>query len=279
MDLSAGSLSVAARYVSHADAASDQASLRSVPVEAPLNLVYGNVPFAVMMVTPDDLEDFVLGFSFTEGVIAGIGDLRDVSIEHEPRGLRAVVTLAPECLSTHLARQRSMSGRTGCGVCGITELADLPNAVKRSDKSPLEIVVPSRTAIAAAVRSLPAHQPLNDQTRAVHAAAWFTLQGECVAVREDVGRHNALDKLIGALLRRGIDPRSGFVLITSRCSFEMVEKVAFFGAGTLVAVSAPTSLALERARELGITVFAIAREDGATQFTGLPPVQSLEIPA
>lgn len=279
--MSVGSLDVATQYLSYPSVEADRPVMRRVPVEVPLNLVYGNVPFAVMMVTPDDLEDFVLGFSYTEGVIAGIGDLRDVSIEHDPRGLRAVVTLAPECLSTHLARQRSMSGRTGCGVCGITDLADLPSAVNGTGagKSAVTASVPSRAAISAAVRALPAHQPLNEATRAVHAAAWFTMQGEFVAAREDIGRHNALDKLIGALLRHGTDPRSGFVLITSRCSFEMVEKVAVLGAGTLVAVSAPTSLALERARELGITVFAIAREDGATQFTGLPPAQSLEIPA
>ena len=169
----------------------------------------------------------------------------------------------PEKLSAHLARKRAMTGRTSCGVCGIEDLAALP-----SHEQPLkEGARISETAIKQAIDSLAAHQPLNDATRAVHAAAWFDTQGAFLLAREDVGRHNALDKTIGALMRSETNPLSGFMLITSRASYEMIEKTARFGASTLVAISAPTSLAVERATALGITLYAIARADSAMQFT------------
>jgi len=241
------------------------ADTRSVPVECPLEIVYGTIPYAVMMVTPADLEDFVRGFSLTEGVIARASELRGITLEQHPKGLRALVDLEPQRLSAHLARKRAMSGRTSCGVCGIEDLNALPEALAR--------VTGTRSiptlALAHAVKTLASHQPLNDLTRAVHAATWFDADGAFVASREDVGRHNALDKLIGALLLNETDPSAGFLVITSRCSYEMVEKAAIFGASTLVAVSAPTSLAIERAAALGITLYAIARADGATQFTHL----------
>lgn len=240
---------------------------RALAVEMPFELAFGTIPYAVMMVTPDDLEDFVTGFAMTEGVIERASDIRSIVIETHPKGLRALIDLVPEKLSAHLSRKRAMTGRTGCGVCGIEDLDALPHS-ERSVSRHADI---SDQAIERALLSLATHQPLNDATRAVHAAAWFDLEGHFVLAREDVGRHNALDKTIGALLRHGVDPRAGFLLITSRASYEMVEKTARFGASTLVAISAPTSLAVERAEALGITLYAIARADGTTKFTSLAP--------
>jgi FdhD protein len=165
-----------------------------------------------------------------------------------------------------------MTGRTGCGVCGIEDLNALPHSMQRLDAS-ARITTDS---IHTALMALAQHQPLNDVTHAVHAAAWCDLSGTVLVTREDVGRHNALDKLIGALLKQGTDNRLGFMVITSRCSYEMVEKAASFGASTLVAISAPTSLAIERAEALGLTLYAIARSDGAIQFTGRKPDIPLE---
>ena len=238
---------------------------RALAVEMPLELVFGTIPYAVMMVTPDDLEDFVTGFAVTEGVIEGASDIRSIVIETHPKGLRALVDLVPEKLSTHLARKRAMAGRTGCGVCGVEDLDALP-LTEHSVGHGADI---SDKAIERALHTLEDHQPLNDATRAVHAAAWFEPDGTFDLAREDVGRHNALDKAIGALLRHGARPLDGFMLITSRASYEMVEKLARFGASTLVAISAPTSLAVERAEALGIALYAIARADSAVKFTKL----------
>jgi FdhD protein len=239
--------------------------IRSIPSEVPVNLVYGGIPFAVMMASPSDLNDFALGFSLTEGVIQAPDDIREIRIETEEKGLRVTVDLTPDRLHDHLARRRVLSGRTGCGLCGIDDLNALPQARLRSGPAPSV----SLTAIRAALAALDSEQVLNERTHAVHGAAWADMDGTLLCVREDVGRHNALDKLIGAQCRAGTKPDSGFVIITSRCSFELVEKVAAFGARTLVAISAPTSLALERARLLDITLVAIARHDSVTVFHGL----------
>lgn len=237
---------------------------RAVPVEAPIAIVYGTVPFAVMMASPADIEDFVLGFSLTEGVIEAARDVREVTLLSDGLGVRAEISLVPERMSRHLARKRSLSGRTGCGLCGVEDMADLPVSAPLAPRAPAV----SLPAIERAVHELEHHQPLNDLTRAVHGAAWFGLEGGFRTLREDVGRHNALDKLIGALLRAGIDPETGFIVITSRCSYEMVEKAAAFGARLIVAVSAPTELAVRRAETIGITLVAVARRDGAMLFCG-----------
>lgn len=247
---------------------------RPLAVEMPVNLVYGTVPYAVMMTTPADLVDFAYGFSLTEGIIAAADEIRSVHVEVDAAegGMRLLVDLVPGRLREHLARKRAMSGRTGCGVCGIDDLGSLPRA-----DAPLHGA--GRVTVAAIQRALMAMgdaQVLNAETRAVHAAAWADLDGNLVALREDVGRHNGLDKLIGALIRRHTDPAGGFVVITSRCSFEMVEKAASLGATVLVAISAPTSLAIDRARLHGMTLCAIARSDTLTVFTGR---QRLDLPA
>lgn len=256
-------LPAAATRLSFSDARVQRLT-RNVPVETPVNIIYAPVPFAVMMATPADLEDFAYGFSFTEGVIGAASDIRSVQIEVEERGLRLVVTLAGDKMQAHLARARNIAGRTGCGLCGIDDLKSLPRAHAQDGVAP----VIDNAAIARALADLEKSQPLNALTHAVHGAAWVALDGTLQIVREDVGRHNALDKLIGALLREGRKPDAGFFLITSRCSFEMVEKCAAFGARTLVAISAPTSLALERARAYGMTLIAVARTDGALIFNG-----------
>ena len=251
------------QVVAYADGA-PRAGTRVLAVETPVNLVYGSVPHAVMMATPADLEDFAYGFSLTEGIIESADEIRATRVEVGPDGLRLHVELAPGRLREHLARKRAISGRTGCGVCGIEDLAELPRADMRGAPD-IQVSLP---AIARALAGLDAAQVLGAETRAVHAAAWARLDGTLASVREDVGRHNALDKLIGAAMRAGTDPSDGFLVITSRCSFEMVEKAARLGAAVIVAISAPTSLALERARAHGITLCAIARSDTLTVFTG-----------
>ena len=247
---------------------------RPLAVEMPVNLVYGTVPYAVMMTTPADLVDFAYGFSLTEGIIAAADEIRSVQVETDSTegGMRLLVDLVPGRLREHLARKRAMSGRTGCGVCGIDDLASLP-------KTDAPLHGAGRVTIAAIQRALTAMgdaQILNAETRAVHAAAWANLDGGLMALREDVGRHNGLDKLIGALIRGNTDPADGFIVITSRCSFEMVEKAASLGATVLVAISAPTSLAIDRARLHGMTLCAIARADTLTVFTGR---ERLDLPA
>ena len=241
---------------------------RAVPEEVPVNLVYSSVPFAVMMLTPEDLEDFAFGFSLTEGIVSGAAGIREVVVAQEERGLRLDIRLAPSDLTAHLSRRRSIAGRTGCGVCGIEELDQMPRATRPISPAPPVDVAAIRKALAA----LDAAQPLNDATRAVHAAAFASADGMLLAVREDVGRHNALDKLAGALMREGIPAAGGFVVVTSRCSFELVEKTAAIGARMLVAISAPTALALERARDLDMNLVAVARRDTVAVFHGMDRV-------
>lgn len=246
------------------DGGSVREETRPIAVEVPVQILFGGIPFAVMMLTPADLIDFAYGFSLTEGIIETASDIRDVEIASEESGPQLRIGLVGERLRDHFARQRAMTGRTGCGVCGIDDPAALNRAkpVTAATGHPVEVA-----AIARALAGFDESQTLNRTTRAVHGAAFARVDGSLVFVREDVGRHNALDKLIGALLRTGVDPDSGFIVISSRCSFEMVEKAAAFGARILVAISAPTSLALERAKALDLTLIGIARRDTMTIFT------------
>ena len=239
-------------------------TLRPIAVEQPVQVSFGEVPFAVMMMTPQDLADFALGFSLTEGVIGSAEDIRSITVREEAQGTVLRIDLTGSKLHAHLARKRAMSGRTGCGLCGIEDLKALPRANFRSGFGrPVKL-----SAIWRALHAFNEHQPLNRESHAVHGAAWCDAAGMIVVAREDVGRHNALDKLIGALLKAAVDPDDGFVLISSRASFEMIEKTAAFGARTLVAISAPTSLALRRATELDIALIGIARRDAVTVFHG-----------
>ncbi len=261
-----GSIDVPVRAYSYDAGADGPEFTRAIAVESPVQIVIGASPFAVMMATPSDLEDFAYGFALTEQIAESVGDIRGVEIEGVEDGWKIRIALTGERLQAHLARGRAMSGRTGCGLCGIEDFSQMP-----SPPPPLQPRAPIEpAAIRAALQELEGRQPLNQLTRAVHGAAWCGRDGRIVLSREDVGRHNALDKAIGALARARIAADSGFFLITSRCSFEMVAKAAIFGAGTLVSVSAPTSLALERARRFGVSVIAVARGDHALWFEGGP---------
>jgi FdhD protein len=253
-----------------------EALTRAVAVETPINIVYAPIPFAVMMCTPQDLEDFAIGFSFTEGIIDSIADVRSVHVEEDDaqRGIKLVVSLAGDKMQRHLARGRNISGRTGCGVCGIDDLSAMPCA-KPIAAAPFML---TNAAMTRALDELVERQSLGARTGATHAAAWCDRAGGVQAVREDVGRHNALDKLIGHLLREKASPAEGFFVITSRCSFEMLEKVAAFGARAVVAISAPTSLAVERARAHGVTLVALARNGGALVFNGAENLAAEERP-
>jgi FdhD protein len=239
---------------------------REIAVEVGVEVSFGGVPFAVMMLTPADLEDFGVGFSLTEGIVARPEEVRRVTVTEGERGFGVAVEVAPDRMHNLLARRRSMSGRTGCGVCGIEDLDALERAQPVGGEgafAPVRI-----DAIARALADLPERQLLSRATGATHAAAFADREGAIQLVREDVGRHNALDKLVGAILRNGLEPADGFVVVTSRCSFEMVEKAASLGARLIVAISAPTSFAIERARSLGVALVAIARRDTVTVFHG-----------
>jgi FdhD protein len=240
-----------------ADGATD--ITRDVPAETAVALSFDGEPYAVLMATPRDVTDLAIGFTVSEAV-AGFGDIRDVAVEVHELGITADVRLdgagAPP-------RARSMEGRTSCGLCGVERLEDamrpMPRVASRLSLDP--------AAIQRATAALDEAQPLGRETRATHAAAFAATDGTLRLVREDVGRHNALDKLGGALLAAEIDPGGGFVVVTSRCSFEMVEKAARFGCPMVVAISAPTALAIRRAEEAGLTLVALARADGHTVFT------------
>jgi FdhD protein len=234
-----------------------------VATEVPVSFVYGGLPYAVMMATPADLEDFAYGFSLTESIIGAVGDLRSVEIVPTNDNITIEITVSSDQFKAHLAKRRMMSGRTACGLCGVAKVEDLPAAQAIAGKVPNI----STEAVSHALQSLEPLQIINQMTRSVHAAAWCDMKGHVVIVREDVGRHNALDKTIGFMARQQISPKDGFLLITSRASFEMIEKSALFGVHTIVAVSAPTSLAIQRADALGVRLFAIARQDSMIKFT------------
>ncbi len=232
-----------------------------MPEEVAVALTYNRTTHAVMMATPADLEDFAAGFSRAEGIIDAPQQIEELAVVPTPLGIELRMWIAPERMLALERRRRHIAGPTGCGLCGMDSLVDAMR--------PPPTVAPGRrwTAedIAAAAASLGPAQRLNQQTHGVHAAGFW--RGGLVALREDVGRHNALDKLTGALLRAGEDPASGILALTSRVSVELVQKAAFAGIGTLVAISAPTALAIRVAQAAGITLAAIARADGFEIFS------------
>ncbi len=227
-------------------------------VETPIAFVYNCEAYAVMMASPSDLEDLAYGFSVAEGIVAAAHEVMAVDLSPKGAGISLGIEIPPDRAALLVARSRNVAGRTGCGLCGIAEIEQALRPLSRLPQSaPI-----SASAIDKAVAALPTHQAFNQQTGAVHAAGFATAQGELLLVREDVGRHNALDKLIGAIVRSGISPSGGMVVITSRCSMEMVQKTVTLGCPILVAVSAPTSLAVTIAQECNLTVAAFARGDG-----------------
>ena len=234
------------------------AGKRIVPEEAAVAFSYDGGTYAVMMATPQDLEDFALGFSLTEGLIAGAGDVRQLEIVEHDAGIELRMWLAEPRAAALSERRRHLAGPTGCGLCGIESLEQAARSLPRVPDG--AVFAPAE--IMRALESLPPRQELNRQTRAVHAAAFWRPDKGLVAVREDVGRHNALDKLAGALARDGVARDGGMVLLPSRVSVEMVQKTAVIGAPLIVAVSAPTALAVRTAQSAGITLAAVARSDG-----------------
>jgi FdhD protein len=236
---------------------------RTVPAETPVALTYARSTHAVMLATPADLEDFAVGFSLAEGIILSPAEIVGLEVVALPDGVECRMDLGGDRLDILTRRQRRMAGPSGCGLCGLDSIA----AATR----PAPAVPAGRTFTAAMIRdamqAMHVGQALNASTHAVHAAGFWTPVEGLVAVREDVGRHNALDKLTGALARTGIAAEQGIVLLSSRVSVEMVQKAAIAGAPVLAAISAPTSLAIKTAAEAGITLVGVARTDGCEVFT------------
>jgi FdhD protein len=246
---------------------------RAIPEETALALTYNGGTYAVMMGTPQDLGDFAIGFSLSEGIVQSPEEISSLDIVDLDEGIELRMWLADDKAARLGERRRHIAGPTGCGLCGIDSIAEAvrPTAVVAKGRpfSPRELMT--------ATASMSPLQPINVETRAVHAAAFWTPTGGIVALREDVGRHNALDKLAGALAQAKVFTSEGMVLLTSRVSVEMVQKTAAIGAPVLVAVSAPTSLAVRTADAAGITLVAVARTDGFEIFTHLDRITSAAI--
>jgi FdhD protein len=241
-----------------------------VAAEVPVALTYNKRSHVVMMATPTALEDFATGFSLTEGLIKRPSDVLEVSVITRENGLELAMTVNEECFARLDSQRRNLVGRTGCGLCGAESL----DQVIRNPAVVSSQVSVTNTALQSAIQSLNDHQPLQAATGALHGAAWCSADGEIIAVREDVGRHNALDKLIGFLFRTGFDTASGFVLVSSRASYEMVYKAAAAGMEILVAVSAPTTLAIDFAHRSGITLVGFARPGRHNVYTFKSRIQN-----
>ncbi len=237
---------------------------RDLAIEAPVSVEVNGIGYAVMMATPADLHDYALGFALAEGLVDRAEQLDKVDARPIEGGWALRLWLSPERAEHALERARRRVGESSCGLCGIENIEEvlrpLPPVTAR--------LTVGRAAIAAALAALGDHQPLGRSTGAVHAAAFCAPGGGILCVREDVGRHNALDKLIGALARANIAPATGFILLSARCSYELVEKTVRAGCPVLVTISAPTSLAAERAAAAGLTLVALARTDAALLING-----------
>ena len=225
--------------------------------EAPVALEFNGLSYAVMMASPQDLADFALGFALTEGLATAPSDVTDLHIAEVELGWIVRAQLSGLGVEQLTERVRTRVAESSCGLCGIENLAAVAKPLPQVAAHPP--VMPE--AIFAALRQLEGHQPLGRATSAAHVAALADAGGRIVCAREDVGRHNALDKLVGALARKGMPPRGGFVLSSARCSYEIVEKAVRAGATSLVTISLPTSLAVERARAAGLSLWSLARED------------------
>jgi len=231
--------------------------------ETPVALVYNGVSHAVMMATPADLEAFAVGFSLSEGIVDSPAQIYDISIQTQPLGVELHITLASAQFAALKDRRRQLAGRTGCGLCGLESLQAL-----ELDVAPLEHAVHLRHSdILAALQTLPQHQPLNAQTGALHVAAWLTTQGQLRYALEDVGRHNALDKLVGTLAHDSVDPATGWVLMSSRASYELVQKCAQARISLLATVSAPTAMAVRLAQQAGMCLVGFVRESGLVVYS------------
>jgi FdhD protein len=240
-----------------------QTSEEQIAEEVPVVLVYNGLPHVVMMATPVDLEDFVLGFSLTEELIGTPADLLDVEVLRYGEGIEVQARVSERCEAVIVSRTRRLSGRTGCGICGSDSIGAV---LKQLHPVPSGLVI-APAAIQEAMRQLGTHQQLNAAAGAVHAAGWATPDGRVEVAREDVGRHNALDKLVGALRRAGTETEQGFVVVTSRASFEMVQKTTVLGAPLMASISGPTGLAVRVAEQSGLTLVGFVRHGRQTVYT------------
>jgi FdhD protein len=235
----------------------------NVVEEIPVALVFNGVSHAVMMTTPCDLEDFAIGFSITESIVEDLHQIYDLQLSEHEHGYEAALQISSQKMQALKQRKRNLTGNTGCGLCGVDSLA----AAIRSGKKVKPAALPSSDAIQKAVESLSSWQRIQQQTGACHAAVWCNYLGDKVMLREDVGRHNALDKLVGAMVQAEISSDSGFVLISSRASYEMIHKASFLQCANLVAISAPTSLAISQAKQLNINLIGFARNGKHNLYT------------
>ena len=223
--------------------------------EVPIAFVYNGISHAVMLASPSDLEDFALGFSFSEGIVENKSDIYGIEVTHQPKGIELQIEIASARFQSLKDKRRNLLGRTGCGLCGAE---NLDQALRLPEKKIDNTLTIKESAIIKALDTLHATQSLQKKTGATHACAWANEQGEIQLVREDVGRHNALDKLIGALQKKSFNDK-GFVITTSRASYEMVQKTVMLGASTLIAISAPTGLAIRSALKYGLCLIGFAR--------------------
>jgi len=236
----------------------------SVPEETPVAFVYSQRNYAVMMATPDDLVDYAVGFSISEQVVDQVDQIRSIDIQHSEKGVDFRIEIDRDRLERLdvIQRRRNMVGSASCGLCGLENADTLLKKLPSVSQERLSLNV---DVVNKALSNLQEHQHLNAQTHTVHGAGWSDLSGKILHVREDVGRHNALDKLIGCLAQGDADLSSGFVVMSSRCSYELIEKAAYFGVRALVTISAPTAFALRKANEANISLYARS-PTGAVEF-------------
>ena len=230
--------------------------------EVPVALEFDGSPYAVMMLTPADLEDFAVGFALSERIIVRSDEIARIDVRYGSRGIGIDVRLQKEHSARLAERRRAIPGQSGCGICGLTTIEEALPQLSPLNGAPKI----AQKAFFRALESLPSHQTLNQATGAVHAASFCRPNGDILVVREDVGRHNAFDKVIGHLAREGLEPSSGFALLTSRCSYELVQKAVLARIPILAAISAPTELAVSIARGANLTLIALARGDSALVF-------------
>jgi FdhD protein len=235
---------------------------RALANEVPVALEFDGSPYAVMMLTPADLEDFAVGFALSERIIARPNEIARIDVRYGTRGIGIDVRLEKEHSARLAERRRAIPGQSGCGICGLTSIEEALPKLSPLTGAPLV----AAKALFKALEALPARQTLNKATGAVHAASFCQPDGEILVVREDVGRHNAFDKVIGHLARQAIDPASGFALLTSRCSYELVQKAVLARIPILAAISAPTELAVSIARSANLSLIALARGDSVLLF-------------
>lgn len=240
------------------------ATTDTLAVETAIAIEINGLSHAVMMGTPDDLYDFAIGFTYAEGIIQSHTDVYDIEFETVEYGVNVRMNIATSCFAQLKKNRRTLLGRTGCGICGVESLAYFQQHKSVPNTQPTQLDL---SILDDVLQHFECQQPLRKQTGATHAAAWVNWQGQIIILREDVDRHNALDKLIGALLRSNTQPADGFVLVSSRASFEMVQKTAHWGANCLVAVSAATSKAVDWAQMQNLQLIGFARTGKAVQYT------------